>query len=109
MSTVIPVAKRPERKAIRTNTDSFDAATLRLDTPYEHLLPRHPTPQESGDVRGQCRNFGMTACGTPDIQHELFELIHCSYPSNTMVTPFDLIVYSILFSRKSLTSWLVSP
>jgi hypothetical protein len=108
MGTVTPVAKRPEWKAIRTNTDGFDAAALRLDTPHEHLLHRYPTSQELGDVRGQCRNVGMTACGTPGIQHELFELIHCFYPSNIMVIPFYLIVYSILFDRKCLTSWVFS-
>ena len=45
MSIVIPVAKRPERKAIRTNTNGFDAATLRLDTPYEHLLHSTERPR----------------------------------------------------------------
>jgi hypothetical protein len=108
MGTVTPVAKRPEWKAIWTNPDGFDAAALRLDTPHEHLLHRDPTSQELGDVHGQCRNVGMTACGTPGIQHELFELIHCCYPSHILVIPFYLIVYSILFNRKSITFRLFS-
>ena len=88
----------------RANTNGFDAAALRLDTPHEHLLHGYPMSQELGDVRGQCRNVGMTPRCTPGIQHELFELIHCSYPSNTMVIPLYLIVNSILFNRKSITS-----
>jgi len=104
MRTVTAVAKRPERQALRTNTNGFDAAALRLDTPHAHLLHRYPMSQELGDVRGQCRNVGMTPRCTPDIQHELFELIHCSYPSNTIVIPLYLIVNSILFNRKFLIS-----
>jgi hypothetical protein len=104
LRTVTAVTKRPERHALRTNTDGFDTAALRLDTPHEHLLHRQPTSQELGDVRGQCRNVGMTACGTPDVQHELLELLHPSYPSNAMGILFYLIVYAILFSRKSLAS-----
>src|SRR5205085_8175160 len=106
--TVIPVAKRPERQALRTNTDGFNAAALRLNTPHAHLLHRYPLSQELGDVRGQCRNVGMPPRCPPGLQHELSELIHCSYPSNTIDILLYLIANSILFNRKSLISPLFS-